>query len=614
MKQLLEEIKSGIACDSVGHPESIVGRTVCIAAHPGKMAIFPFVRWFEKRYVGKYVFARLAFVFDLFLLSILLCLAIVALGAWLWKPVDLSTKILFEADVAPKEVVSGAPSTLTIRYTNGTGKPLENAVLTLSFPDHFLLQGIENDLEVLPDRVIPLGTLAPGDMGSLKIRGVMFGDVGGEQTFRTLLSYNLVDGETKTFGQRLVLHTFSPSRSTLALDLTLPEKLVAGQPINGTIRYKNTGEIDFPSLSIVPSWPEGFRLLTSSVPLANGSFRVPGITTGKEGEITFSGRLGELNEEVFWLFEPSFAFGETIYRQESLRTTSSIVPLPLRVELSASGDALRPGTTTPFTVRYTHVGEEVLENVEIGIEVESPFAASRVYTLDKTGAPELERIEPGASGEITVSLPLRSSIAQSETSVYENLSVGIRAIGQYLLEGTPVVSRSAEVTYPLTSPLVIDAFGRYATTGGDQLGRGPLPPLTLETTKYWVFWNVRGTTNPLTNIELRARLGKNVVFTGRQSLTDGGTLSYDASRGEVVWSLPSLPPTLAPGSRVIGVGFEVGLTPDASQVGLTPTLLERVVGTAADGRTGAFLSTTGASVTTNLPSDPMAKGLGIVEE
>lgn len=614
MKPILEEIKSGIACDSVGHPHSVVGRTICLAAHPGKMALYPFVRWFEKRYVGKYKFARLAFAVDLFLLTVLLCLTIVALGAWLWKPVDLSTKISFEADIAPREVVSGAPSTLNIRYTNGTGKTLENAVLTLSFPDHFLLQNIENDTEVLPDRIIPLGTLGAGAMGSVKIRGVMFGDVGGTQTFRTLLTYEIVNGETRTYGQRLVLHTFSPERSTLTLDLTLPEKLVAGQTIAGAIHYKNTGDTDFPSVSILPSWPDGFYLLSSSIPISNNTFLVPAVTAGTEGTISFTGRLGETDGDVDWLFEPSFAFGDASYKQEPLKTRSAIIPLPLRVSLTSSSDALRPGTTSSFTIHYTNTGEQALEHVEIGVDAESPFVATAVHMVNEKTFPELARIEPGASGDISVELPLRAAIGQSETSVYEHLSVSVRAIGQYTLEGTPVVSRSASISYPLTSPLVIDAFGRYATASGDQLGRGPLPPLTGEPTKYWVFWNLRGTTNTLTGMRLSAHLGKNVTFTGLQSLTDGGSLTYDPTSGNVIWSLPSLPATLAPGSRVVGVGFEVSLLPDTSQVGTKPLLVERVTGTATDQHTGAFVSASGNAVTTNLPSDPMAGGLGVVEE
>src|SRR3989338_6075561 len=103
---LSEEIKKGMACDSVGRPESVVGRTVCLAAHPGKMAIYPFLRWFQKRYLGKYRFARLAFSFDLFLVGLAVGLGVIGLIFFFSRPTDIGDKILFEATVAPREVVS----------------------------------------------------------------------------------------------------------------------------------------------------------------------------------------------------------------------------------------------------------------------------------------------------------------------------------------------------------------------------------------------------------------------------------------------------------------------------------------------------------------------------
>jgi hypothetical protein len=609
----IEEVKKGIACDSVGKPNSLVGRTVCVAAHPGKMALFPFVHWFEKHYRGKYKFARLVFGVDLVLIGLLLGLSVTAAILWLIHPPQFTDKIYMEATVAPRDIVAGAPSTLVIHYTNGTNETIDNAVLNLGFPDHFLLQAVTEETETGDEaagEAINLGTLAPGASGNIKIRGVMFGDVGGKQTFRSILTF--ARPSTKQTLEKTSYYTFSPVRSTLQLSLALPEKLVAGQMTDGTITYKNAGEIDFPEISIAPTWPDGFTLLSSDVPLKDGVFTLPAIKAGEEGVFHFDGRLGDVSGDVPFTFVPSFTFGETRYTQETLTQTSPVIPLPLRVSHSADG-ALRPGTNAAFTVQYENIGETPLTNVTLGIESASPFVRAGTYQVDAKTHPELASIAPGATGTVTVTVPLRSSIQQSETTVYEHIQVPSQVVATYGMDGVTVTSRDAQISSTLTSPLVIDSFARYTASTGDQLGRGPLPPLVGEETKYWVFWNIRGTTNTLSNVQIEGTLGPGVRFTGRQTVSQNNGVQYDPTTNSISWTANTVSPTLAPNSTILGIAFEVGVTPTLSQVGTTPTLISSVRATGTDTVTGEFVSASGASASTNIPNDPMAGGNGVVE-
>ena len=150
-----EEFKKGATCDSVGKPESILGRAVCLSVHPGKMLLLPFIKWFDKRYRGL-KFARVLFSFDLLLIGTLIGLGVAALFFGLTQPVSFEEKISFEASVAPREIVTGAPSTLVIRYTNGTDEELRNAKLELSYPDYFLLQELSVEETQVEDGTIEL--------------------------------------------------------------------------------------------------------------------------------------------------------------------------------------------------------------------------------------------------------------------------------------------------------------------------------------------------------------------------------------------------------------------------------------------------------------------------
>ncbi|MBI2472942.1 hypothetical protein HYV70_00090 [Candidatus Uhrbacteria bacterium] len=609
---LTEEIKKGVACDSVDKPHSILGRAVCLSVHPGKMLIFPFLEWFEKRYKGRVKFARLLFAFDLLLIGTALGIGAMVLSFGYLRPsTTIEDRIFFEATVAPKEIKTGASSTLIIHYTNEGKERLSNARLHLSFPDHFLLQELSANNTELEERSIELGTIPAGGSGSIKIRGVMFGAVGADQTFTSTLTFTYGENQQKT-GEKRSTYTFSPNSSDLSLTLSLPDQLVAFQEIEGTIRYTNTGDIDFPMIGIEPTWPEGFRFSSSSIPLTDGIFVLEPLQKGGIGELTFTGYLDNTKEALPFSFRPSFIFETNSYPQDTLNHTALVVPPQIRVEQTVEKKSAKPGSETLFTLRYQNTGEFPVSDLVLSIESDSPF-----FLKDSYSSALIPSVAPNESGEVTLSIPLRSSLLLSETNVYEQLTLTTRAVATYTLgdkDGQQVTSKSSPVTTPLTTPVVLESFGRYATAGGDQIGRGPLSPRVGEQTTYWIFWHVEETFNELENVRIEGTLGSQVVYTGRQSSSQNGGAAYDPQTNTVSWETDLINPTFSPTSKIIGVAFEVGMTPNASMIGTAPVLMSNIHITGTDKYTGAFVSASGKVVTTNLPDDLMATGKSIVEE
>jgi hypothetical protein len=324
--------------------------------------------------------------------------------------------------------------------------------------------------------------------------------------------------------------------------------------------------------------------------------------------------MGATDGTATFAFHPSFVFGDDRYRQETLVHAAEVVPLPLRVSHAVDRDSLRPGGSAVVTVMYENVGDQALTDVRLGAESTSPFARSKSASVSSEQYPELARVEPGHGGSVTVSLPLFASVSPAAAGTDGRMPFAVRAFGTFDMDGVRGATvRDGELAYVMTSPVVLDSFARYATAGGDQIGRGPLPPIAGETTKYWIFWNVRGTTNELRDVRVEGTLGPNVSFTGRQTVSAGGSAEHDAAAGEVTWTVPSLAPTFSASSKIVGVAFEVALTPGPEQIGGVPVLLSDARVTATDAVTGAFVSASGATVTTNLPTDPMAGGKSAVE-
>ncbi len=585
-------------------------RILRFATHPGQWFTHPARQHYHRRYHGRYRYARSIFLLDLILVGVAFGLGIIALILAFYKPMTIADKVIFEASVAPVDIVSGADSTLTIYWTNTTGEELRDASLLLGYPDHFLLENVTSETDLVENDRVEIGSIPIDGTGMIRVRGVMFGDVGGQQTFRSILTFT--HGEENEVAQKISYHSFTPVRSTLALDLALPERLVGYQEVTGTIMYQNTGEVDFPEISIEPEWPSGFVLLESTSEIINGNFRLPAITAGQSGTMEFTGRLDTSAESVEFIFHPSFTFGDTRYRQETLSQSSPLIPPPVSLSHSLASTALQPGGLVEVTIRYENIGEYPVTEIELGLDSDSPFF--RKSDLEANTF-EIDNLDPGDTGEATLSIPLRSSIMQSETEVYENLTATTRATASFIMgDGTPqrVVSYGQSIETPITSPVVLDAFGRYTSPQGDQLGRGPLPPYVGAETKYWVFINVSGTTSALDNVNIEGQLPSNVRFTGKQTVSFGNSVEYDSDTHTISWSANQIDSTFAPTSYVVGLAFEVGLTPTENQVGIAPTLLDSIQITGTDTNTGAFIGASAPTVTTDMPYDAMAAGLGVV--
>jgi hypothetical protein len=340
-------------------------------------------------------------------------------------------------------------------------------------------------------------------------------------------------------------------------------------------------------------------------------FSLPSITAGAEGSMSFMGYFETTQKEVAFTLYPSFAFGQTFYQQETLTQICTVIPPQIALSLDVDRQTWRPGVNAAITLTYENTGDVPVYHAMIGVQSDSPFFAQK--TIQTNAVAE---IQPGQKETIVLSVPLRSSVPASELSVYENISVALTPFASYTLgseDGQNITHEGTSWSSIITTPLVLESFARYALPSGDQLGRGPLPPRVGEETKYWIFWHVSGTTNPLGQVRIEGTLPSSVSLTGRQTVSQNGGVSYDEATRTVSWTSDTVSPTLDPSSATVGVAFEVSLLPTEEQIGTTPMLLSDIQMTATDKTTGMFVGATSSTITTDLPDDLMAAGKGVVE-
>ncbi len=287
--------------------------------------------------------------------------------------------------------------------------------------------------------------------------------------------------------------------------------------------------------------------------------------------------------------------------------------------------AVSPGEDLEYTIFYQNSGSKSLYDVSLKVNLEGAIfdfnnfnageGSSRdtavVWTKDEVA--DFSELPPGKSGElkfkigtVKTALPARvlkfGSLLKSwvETSYKfeKNLGESMRFVGK---------TREDKVN----SDLAVQSLARYYTAEGDQLGRGPLPPIVGRTTKYWIFLSVENNLNDLSGVSVSADLPPNVVWTENVSVAQG-ELFYNSAGRRVTWKVGEVSRYTGEDWPKQGVAFEVSLVPTAEQVGSEAFLLRQIKIFGSDKFTDEFLEGTSPNLTTNLIYDALAAGKGKV--
>lgn len=505
---------------------------------------------------------------------------VVLLGVSVWALLnaDPGRRVEFTAVVAPSRIISGDSSTLSISYTNRSRKTLTDATLTLAYPSYFVLQDVDHPTFEPTTNTIAMDDLPPGANGLIKIRGVMFGDVGGEQRFESTLAYAWDRGK----GTQSRTYAFSPAASALSVSTDLPNRLVAGQRLSGSVTLTNTGPVTFPEAAIRAQFPDGFTLLATSLPQRRDTtWIVPSLTPGETLAISYSGVLAlKTDVSTAIAFEPSFVFGDERFAQDKLEEVVTVIPVPFTMSAAVAGEVR--ANAVPVRIQWSNQTDAALSDIVISVE---GGANTPVWRPD---VPLLT-----ATHDVTI-IPQASGVHRMARIV---------PVAEFTLDDGPdrIVIEGAATEVRLPSDVRLSAFARYFTSTGDQLGRGPLPPRADDDTIYWAFLQVTGVQNALTGARVTAVLPHTVAWTDKQSVTFGAPVVYEPATRRLTWSLGDIAPEN--GARTLAASIAVALTPTQEQRGTVPALLTDIQFFSHDAWVNGEVDARAPVVTTRIAED-----------
>ena len=202
-----------------------------------------------------------------FFVSLLVIGACMSAAAWLGfmyfpqtKNID-SNSLDFQITGAT-DVTIGATTTYIFSWENKQNAKLENAILTVTYPDGFEYLSGTMEPKNAGKTEWDLGEIAAKGEGELKITGRNYGSLDQEKSWRVLVTYQAENMKSE-LQKTAVLKTKIVS-SPISISAAGPDSIATGADARYVFAVKKTGDLPSDKLTLVPKLPANFSVSSST--------------------------------------------------------------------------------------------------------------------------------------------------------------------------------------------------------------------------------------------------------------------------------------------------------------------------------------------------------------
>ncbi len=547
-----------------------------------------FQHHYHTRYHGVYRHAKKLFVFDLLLLALALALFASSIFLFFWNP-GLTDQIDLKISLGNNRIKSGEEIKITVDYKNRSKHNLRDSILAIHFPSGFVVDRTFTPTSTFGiDSTFDLKNLLPGASGQTEVYGHLWVEPKMDEKITALLSYlpeNSNSREQK-FGSFLLNLSDSVLKSSLEISTTS----FANAHVPFVYKIVNTSDTQLKNLNFELDFP-GKINGTKDTDIQN-------ITLEKNGEKLITGEIVIPNKSGKYdltVIAIASINNQPIKVLNNRTTISTFSPnVFLKAELKDAPAYTQPKQIINATINWKNNGQYELHKATIrlsfttGVVDIQTTAQENGFKIDgnnllitESQRTALTKAQPQDTDQFDFKIYLLPTFNLGNI---ENANLEIKSSFEAEVKGADgqkFYTNSDAVIIPLTTELNLSSEARYYSNEGDQLGRGPLPPQVGETTKYWIFIQVKNTTNPVRDASFTAVLPAGVNFTGKQSVSIGPSLNFNADNHSVNWNYRELPP-----NSQTGLYFEVAVSPTSDQINKNIDLLKNLKFTATDKITG----------------------------
>lgn len=558
-------------------------------------------------------------------LGVLLVLAVSILIWFIFgkKPTFTGERINFGI-LGPQNIKSGDLFTYEVSYENNEEVALKDVEINLFYPEEFLYEKSNPKSQNFTENRWYIRSISPKSSGKITISGKLLGNPEDikkcKATFRyTPSNFNAVFTEEAEVATKI-------DKINLSISSNFPKIVSKESDLQYEVVVKNEENIDFSNLKIQLDYPQAFEFKsTDPKPQeANNIWNFDKIGHGEEIKIKITEKVfGELEEKKSLNIKvglKSLSNQEYIQAEKKFETKIAKVEANLTYEvLGQKNVSANPGDLLEFKIHYKNTGTEDLPNASVESEIdmglfdkesfliEGGMLSDKKLIWDKSGISSFANLGKGIEGDLIFKAKILEDLPSDATNL-KTLSKA-KLIVSDQEKRIFYTSESNEIEIKISTQVSLTLEGRYYDSEGKKVGSGPLPPKVGEATTYRIYLSLSNTTNEVSDGRVEIFLPLGVSWTGVKNV-GVGSLTFVGER--MVWDVGKIPAGAFKEEKTLEANFEVGITPDDSQVGKTVALISKAKFSGKDTFTGKDLNFEVGSVSTDLTNDPKASGKGVV--
>ncbi len=525
-------------------------------------------------------------------------------GSWLFVPENV--KVTIEG---PKRVESNATAEYLIRYENNNWVDLTDAELIISYPEMFHLAPMEG-LEVSASRaVLTLGTVKKSSLNSLVLKG-SFQSLQDQVALFTATLRAAPEGVESRIDASYQ-YSVAIESSALVVELVAPSQAGDGQFVDYVVTYRNENTERIDNLELRLDYPSGFTAADPSVPPVRGdnAWSISGLDPGESGVITIRGTMagaqGDVKRVKARLGIPQ---GDgTLLSYAEIERQTRVVASPLVIFQKIGTEekkSVLPGERIPYRLVFRNDGDVGLRDLIVTVDLDPAYfdvseidlgdggnynSAKKQVIFRASDRKVLSLIEPGRSGDISFSIPVRSDLVGFRMNNIELESIArIDSPDVPTPIGANKIVGSNRIAFKVKTDPVLQLQGYHFDSHGNI---GPVPPIVGQETTYTLLLRVGSTFNAIDDARVVLAIPGQVRYLKTHAVGQGAVV-YNDRTGEIAWNIGTLPPGT---DRLTELAIQVGFTPDPSQVGAEAKIVNSATFTGRD-------LWTEEAVSKNLPS------------
>ena len=528
-----------------------------------------------------------------------------------------------KVNVPTEEVEAGRPFDVDVTFSNNTGGILGDVRVTLDPSDQILFADDGNKNVVIRK----LGEISNGSTHKETFKVLAL--PGEEPTYKVVATIFYSPASLVAEFKKKEEVEIRVKRPDFELTLEVPEKVFSGEEFDIKTLYERDDELpETAEFEVHIDYPEGFEIERSNPEEIDRTtdgvrFKNLGeVEKNGNGEVLLRGRVEMPDSSEFQIkarLVMKFFGEEYTFLSETKNVLIEPSPLSFQVVLAEHGPVIKPDDQLTYVLTYKNNTEVALKDVVINaglagemfdfstLTTDGRFNNfERAVTWDSSKLSQLREVRAGESGSVSFSVHIREKHPIQRLNDKNFILVVDARIESptvpYLINSDKTLNTS-RIENRVAGLIGIDVGGYFRDAKSGIVNTGPFPPRVGISTRYTIHWNVTNYGTDVDGIEVRAKLGEGVTFTGNTGGNTDNAPKLDSSTGEVVWQVGRLLATTGVISEKPEAIFQVEARPSGANIGNYMTLIEETRITGRDEFTDITITGTDLPATTRLPDD-----------